>query len=104
MSSIKMRATLGDDGVTTVKILISHPMDTGLEKDKKTGNLIPAHFIQEVVCDHNGNKVMTAEWGAAISKNPYLSFRFKGAKAGDTIKLNWVDNQGNSDSGEATIQ
>jgi sulfur-oxidizing protein SoxZ len=104
MSSIKMRATLGDDGVTTVKILISHPMDTGLEKDKKTGGLIPAHFIQEVVCEHNGTSVMTAEWGAAISKNPYLSFRFKGAKAGDTIKLNWVDNQGNSDSGEATIQ
>ena len=104
MSSIKMRATLGDGGVTTVKILISHPMDTGLEKDKKTGNLIPAHFIQEVVCEHNGTNVMTAEWGAAISKNPYLSFRFKGAKAGDTIKLNWVDNQGNSDSDEAKIQ
>jgi sulfur-oxidizing protein SoxZ len=103
MSSIKMRATLGDDGVTTVKILISHPMDTGLVKDKKTGNLIPAHFIQEVVCEHNGNNVMTAEWGPAVSKNPYLSFRFKGAKAGDTVKVNWVDNQGNSDSGEATI-
>jgi sulfur-oxidizing protein SoxZ len=103
MSSIKMRATLGDNGVTTVKILISHPMDTGLVKDKKTGNLIPAHFIQEVVCEHNGNNVLTAEWGPAISKNPYLSFRFKGAKAGDTVKVNWVDNQGNSDSGEATI-
>lgn len=104
MSSIKMRATLGDDGVTTIKILISHPMDTGLEKDKKTGSLIPAHFIQEVVCEHNGTSVLTAEWGPAISKNPYLSFRFKGAKAGDTVKLNWVDNQGNSDSDEVTIQ
>jgi sulfur-oxidizing protein SoxZ len=78
-------------------------MDTGLVKDKKTGNLIPAHFIQEVVCEHNGNNVLTAEWGPAVSKNPYLSFRFKGAKAGDTVKVNWVDNQGNSDSGEATI-
>jgi sulfur-oxidizing protein SoxZ len=103
MSSIKMRATLGDNGVATVKVLISHPMDTGLVKDKKTGNLIPAHFIQEVVCEHNGNNVMTAEWGPAILKNPYLSFRFKGAKAGDTVKVNWVDNQGNSDSDEATI-
>jgi sulfur-oxidizing protein SoxZ len=104
MSSIKMRATLGDDGATTVKILISHPMDTGLVKDKKTGNLIPAHFIQEVVCEHNGTNVLTAEWGPAVSKNPYLSFRFKGAKAGDTVKVKWVDNQGNSDTGEATIQ
>ena len=68
MSSIKMRATLGDDGVTTVKVLISHPMDTGLEKDKKTGNLIPAHFIQEVVCEHNGTKVMTDLIGAMVER------------------------------------
>jgi len=104
MASIKMRATLGDDGVTTIKVLISHPMDTGLEKDKKTGNNIPAHFIQEVVCEHNGTKLLTAEWGPAMSKNPYLSFRFKGGKAGDTMKLSWVDNLGNSDAGETTIQ
>lgn len=103
MSSIKMRATLAD-GVTTVKVLISHPMDTGLVKDKKTGKLIPAHFIQEVTCECNGANVMTAEWGPAVSKNPYLSFRFKGAKAGDVVKLNWVDNKGESDSGEITIQ
>jgi sulfur-oxidizing protein SoxZ len=103
MSSIKMRATLGDDGVTTVKALISHPMDTGLAKDK-AGKIIPAHFIQEVVCEWNGTNVMTAEWGGAISKNPYLSFRFKGAKAGDTLKLNWVDNKGESDSDETTIK
>ena len=102
MASIKMRAKISD-GVTTIKALISHPMDTGLVKDKKTGKVIPAHFIQEVVCEHGGNAVMTAEWGPAVSKNPYLSFRFTGSKAGDTVKLSWVDNQGNSDSAEATI-
>jgi sulfur-oxidizing protein SoxZ len=74
MASIKIRAKLSGD-VTTVKTLIKHPMDTGLVKDKKTGNVIPAHFIQEVTCEHGGNKVMTAMWGAAVSKNPYLSFQ-----------------------------
>jgi sulfur-oxidizing protein SoxZ len=47
---------------------------------------------------------MTAEWGVAISKNPYLSFRFKGGKVGDTVKLSWADNTGESDSAEATIK
>ena len=56
--SIKMRAA-AKDGVTTIKALISHPMETGTRKDKKTGEKIPAHFIQEVVCEHNGNAVMT---------------------------------------------
>ena len=102
MASIKIRAKMSGD-VTTVKALIKHPMDTGLVKDKKTGKVIPAHFIQEVTCEHGGNKVITAMWGAAVSKNPYLSFKFAGAKAGDTVKLSWVDNKGESDSAETQI-
>jgi sulfur-oxidizing protein SoxZ len=102
MSSIKLRAKI-TDGVTAVKVLISHPMETGLQKDKKTGEKIPAHFIQEVVCKHKDTTVMTANWGGAISKNPYLSFNFKGAAAGDTISLSWVDNKGEKDSAEAAI-
>ena len=102
MASIKIRAKFSD-GVTTVKALIQHPMETGQRKNKKTGKLIPAHFIQEVTCEHGGNKVMTAMWGAAVSKNPYLSFTFAGAKAGDAVKLSWVDNKGESDSAETQI-
>ena len=102
MSSIKARAKMSD-GVTTVKALVKHPMETGLRKDKKSGNMIPAHFIQEVVCEHNGTTVMTALWGAAVSKNPYLSFKFSGAKAGDTLKISWVDNKGESDSTETKV-
>jgi sulfur-oxidizing protein SoxZ len=102
MATIKIRAKLQGD-VTTVKALIQHPMDTGQVKNKKTGKLIPAHFIQEVKCEHNGSSVLTALWGPAVSKNPYLSFKFKGAKAGDTLKLSWVDNKGESDAIETQI-
>ena len=102
MASIKVRAK-AQGGVTTVKCLISHPMETGQRKDSKTGKLIPAHFIQEVNADHNGGNVLTALWGPAISKNPYLSFKFSGGNAGDTLKISWVDNMGNSDSTETTI-
>ncbi|HHO68968.1 MAG TPA: thiosulfate oxidation carrier complex protein SoxZ [Gammaproteobacteria bacterium] len=103
MASIKIRAKLDGD-TTTVKALISHPMETGQRKDKKTGKKIPAHFIQEVTCEHKGNVVMTALWGPAISKNPYLSFKFKGAAKGDTLKLSWVDNKGKSDSTETQVR
>ena len=102
-ASIKIRAK-AKGGVTTVKSLMNHPMETGLRKDKKTGNKIPAHFIQELVAEHNGKTVMTAYWGTAISKNPYLSFRFAGGNKGDKIKISWMDNQGQSDSQEATIK
>ncbi|MGD2082643.1 MAG: thiosulfate oxidation carrier complex protein SoxZ [Chromatiales bacterium] len=102
MSSIKIRAK-ADDGVVTVKSLMTHPMETGQRKDKKTGEPIPAHFIQEVTCTHQGNTVMTALWSGGVSKNPYLSFKFKGGKEGEKITLSWVDNKGESDSAEATI-
>ncbi len=102
-SSIKVRAKV-KKGTTTVKALISHAMETGMRKNKKTGKNFPAHFIQEVTCSHNGTNVMTADWGTAISKNPYLSFKFNGAKSGDTLKVSWVDNKGESDSAEAKIK
>ena len=101
-NSIRIRAI--GAGVTTVKALITHPMETGLRKNKKTGKKIPAHFIQEVKCEHNGKQVMNAQWSGAVSKNPYLSFKFTGGKIGDTIKLSWVDNTGQSDSAETKVK
>ena len=100
--SIKVRAK-AKNGVITVKALISHKMETGLRKEKKTGKVIPAHFIQAVDCEHNGTAVMNAEWGVAVSKNPYLSFKVAG-KSGDTIKLSWADNTGKSDSLETKVK
>jgi len=103
MASIKIRAKV-KNGVTTVKTLMSHPMETGLRKDKKTGKKIPAHHITEVNAEHNGTTVLSANWGTAISKNPYLSFKFKGGTSGDKIKISWLDNLGKSASKEAAIK
>ncbi len=101
--SIKIRAKM-KEGVTTVKALMTHPMETGLRKDKKTGKMIPAHFIQNVSAKHNGKEVLTAEWGGSVSKNPYLSFKFNGGAKGDDIELSWKDNKGESDSASAKIR
>jgi sulfur-oxidizing protein SoxZ len=100
--SIKIRAK-EKGGVTTVKALMTHPMEPGTRKDKKTGKLIPAHFIQEVTCESGGKTLVTGLWSGGVSKNPYLSFKFAGGNKGDGIKLTWVDNKGNSESAEAKI-
>ncbi|KAA6185479.1 thiosulfate oxidation carrier complex protein SoxZ [Thiohalocapsa marina] len=102
MSNIKIRAK-ASNGVTTVKSLMSHEMETGLRKDKKTGEAIPAHFIQEVTAKWNDQVVMTALWSSGVSKNPYLSFKFNGGAAGDTVEITWVDNKGASESATAEI-
>jgi len=101
-SGIRIKAKLTGDQVE-VKTLMKHEMETGTRKDSKTGETVPAHYIQEVKAEINGNVVMTANWGPAVSKNPYLSFNVNGAKAGDTLKISWVDNEGETDSAETTI-
>jgi len=100
---IKMRAKLKGE-ITEVKALISHPMETGRRKDKATGKLIPAHFIQEVVCTWREKEVMKALWSGGVSKNPYIAFRFKGAEKGDTVRLAWTDNKGESGAAATEIK
>ncbi len=102
MSSIKLRTKVKGD-LVEVKSLIKHPMETGLRKDKKTKEKIPAHFIQEVIVEANGKQVLSADWNTSISKNPYLSFSYKG-KAGDKVKLTWTDNKGETDSAEVEVK
>jgi sulfur-oxidizing protein SoxZ len=92
VDNMKMRAQLKGD-VTEVKVLMSHPMETGRKKDD-FDKLIPAHFVQLVTATLNGKTVLEAQWGTGISKNPYLTFRLKGAKVGDTITVTWHDNLG----------
>jgi sulfur-oxidizing protein SoxZ len=91
----KMKIRAWDNGKSTsIKAIIFHPMETGLRKDKKTGEKIPGHYITEVNCEHNGKNILTCLWGPGVSKNPFLSFDFNGAKKGDDFKISWVDNQG----------
>ncbi len=100
-STIKLRTKVKGDMVQ-VKALITHPMETGLRKDKKTGDKIPAHYITEVKVEANGKTVMTADWSGSVSKNPFISFNYAGAKS-DKVKLTWTDNTGKSDSIEKEV-
>jgi sulfur-oxidizing protein SoxZ len=99
---MKIRATMAGD-VADVKVLMNHPMETGLRKDAKTGQLVPAHYITEVTATVNGATVLKAGMGGGVSKNPYLGFKVKGAKAGDKIAVSWKDNKGDSRTDEAAV-
>ncbi|MDO9393590.1 MAG: thiosulfate oxidation carrier complex protein SoxZ [Methylotenera sp.] len=99
--NMKMRAQLKGD-VTEIKVLMSHPMETGRKKDD-FDRLIPAHFVQLLTATLNGQTVLEAQWGTGISKNPYLTFRLKGAKVGDTVVVTWLDNLGKTATQDITV-
>ena len=98
---MKIRASMQGDKVV-VKILMAHEMETGQRKDS-AGKTIPAWFIQNVTATHNGKTVLSAQWGPAVSKNPFLEFRFSGGKAGEKVIVTWTDNKGEKRTDEATI-
>ena len=98
---MRIRAQAAGDKAT-VRILMAHQMESGHRKDD-AGNIAPAWYIQEVSATHNGDTVLTAEWGPGVSKNPFLQFVVKGARAGDRIGVRWKDNQGDIRSDEATV-
>ena len=98
---MKIRATLQGD-VADVRILMLHPMETGARKESK-GDIVPPHFIQNVAVTHNGKTVLDAQWSQAISRNPFLGLRIKGAKVGDKLSVTWVDNKGDKRTDEATV-
>jgi sulfur-oxidizing protein SoxZ len=98
---MRIRAQAAGDK-TTVRVLMSHEMESGQRKDS-AGKTVPAHFINEMTASLNGKVVLTAEWGPSVSKNPLTTFIVKGAKAGDKISISWKDNKGDTRTDEATV-
>jgi len=98
---MKMRAALGA-GFTDVRVLMSHPMETGQRKDS-SGKVIPLHFIQNLTVKVNGKTVIEGQISQAVSRNPVFSFRLKGGAKGDKIEVSWLDNKGETNKTEAAI-
>ena len=101
-NSMKVRAK-SKDGVADIKVLVTHPMEPGNRKDKKTGKDIESHFIQEITFSVNGAVAVTGMLSGGVSKNPYLNFK-AAANAGDTLTVAWVDNKGETDSKEVKVK
>jgi sulfur-oxidizing protein SoxZ len=87
---------------TTVRVLVSHEMESGQRRDA-AGKTVPAWFIQNITATHNGKTVMSAQWGPAVSKNPFMQFAFKGGKAGEKVIVSWTDSKGDKRTDEAVI-
>ena len=98
---MKMRATLGA-GYTDVRVLMSHPMETGQRK-APDGKLVPLHFIQNITVKVNGKTVVESQTSQAVSRNPVFSFRIKGGAKGDKIEVAWLDNKGETNSTETAV-
>ena len=98
---MKMRATLGQ-GYTDVRVLMTHPMETGQRKDAD-GKLVPTHFIQTITVKVNGKPAIECQTSQGVSRNPVFTFRVKGGARGDKVEVSWLDNHGETNSIETAV-
>jgi len=98
---MKMRATLAS-GYTDVRVLMTHPMETGQRKDAE-GKVVPMHFIQNLTVKVNGRTVIDGQTSQAVSRNPVFSFRLRGGAKGDKIEVSWLDTQGETNKTETAV-
>ena len=99
---MKIRAKMDGD-VADIKVLMNHLMETGLRKDAKTGQLVPAHYITDVTATVNGATVLDAGQLGRHLQEPLPGLQGQGAKTGDKVVISWVDNKGDKNTAEATI-
>jgi sulfur-oxidizing protein SoxZ len=99
--AMRIRPRLTGDK-TSVSVLVSHEMESG-QRRAADGKLVPAWFIQTIKAEYAGKPVFSAQWGPAVSKNPFAQFAFKGGKVGEKVKITWIDNKGETRTDEAAI-
>jgi len=98
--TMKARAKMRDN-YTEIRVLMSHPMETGLRKSQ--GKAVPKHFIQNLTVKLNGKTVIEGEISQAVSRNPVFSFRVGGAKKGDKVEISWLDSKGDTNKTETAV-
>jgi sulfur-oxidizing protein SoxZ len=84
-----------------VKILISHPMESGQRRDQ-LGLAIPRDIINHFVCTLDGETVLDADFFPAIAANPVLSFSVVAEKTG-VLTLTFTDDHGVTQTETAAV-
>jgi sulfur-oxidizing protein SoxZ len=82
---------IGD--IVKVSFMVMHPMDTGMGKDKKTKEIIPAKYINSVKFNYNGKDITTMTVWETLSVNPVFTIYMKVDGKGK-LKVTYTDNTG----------
>ena len=92
------------DEAFDVKLLISHPMESGQRRDAM-GEVIPRDIINRFVCTYNGEEVLRADLFPAIAANPFLSFAVVAQESG-TLIMRFTDDHGTvqTETADVTVE
>ena len=88
-------------GITTVKVMMKHPMTSYAEAKKKK---VPANYVSNVHAVVGSEMVYEVSTSAQLSKNPYMKFKFKGSNKGKSVEVTWKDVSGKTKTDKKKIK
>ena len=78
--------------VVTVRAMVSHAMETGFRKSP-AGEIIPRNIINRFECSFDGQTIFAGDLDTAVSRNPFIEFKFNVPGAGQ-LQMAWSDDEG----------
>lgn len=81
---VRLPATAGPGEVVEVRLLLQHPMETGL-RPGTDGRTVPRNIVHRVEAHFEGERVFAAELFPAIAANPYLAFPLRALRSGTLV-------------------
>jgi sulfur-oxidizing protein SoxZ len=99
MVNVPETAAVGE--IVEVKILISHPMETGF-RTGMDGKLVPRNIIRELRATYNGSEVYRVDLYPSIAANPFFAFHLQAEQTGE-VAITWIDEAGEEHSETRTL-
>lgn len=78
-------------------------MENGRRRAENSQQIIPEHYITDLVVRYHDSPVIEGKLSTGISKDPYFAFELEGVRNGDTLEVSWTDNLGAGDQTQIRI-
>jgi sulfur-oxidizing protein SoxZ len=78
--------------VITVRVAVSHPMETG-HRPGPEGRVLPRDIVRRFECEYDGQRVFAADLHPAVAANPYLSFTTVATRSAELV-FRWQGDNG----------
>ena len=79
--------------IVDVNMIAIHPMETGMRKDKKSGEVVPLHYIDSIKLYFNDKLITNVMSWETLSRDPFVQVSFKVPGKGE-LKMVMKDNKG----------
>jgi sulfur-oxidizing protein SoxY len=102
MGKMRFKQIENGGGKRSVRLIVSHPNNTGMQRDQLTTMFIPEHYVKNVKVSFNKELILEAETNFTLSENPNFTFTFDPEESG-ILRADLLDNLDNIFSIETEI-